>query len=39
MTEEYVTPVVELLPIDDVLTASSPWRGDDDETPPVGPDW
>ena len=40
MKEEYITPDVELLPIDDVLT-QSPAYDDDDEMPPVNPfaDW
>lgn len=38
MKDEYITPVIELLPIEDVLTAS-PW--DDDEMPGTNPfaDW
>jgi hypothetical protein len=37
MKNEYMTPEVEMLPIDDVLT-SSPIL-DDDEMPPAPPDW
>ena len=40
MKEEYITPDVELLPIDDVVTASPVY--DDDEMTPVNPfdeDW
>ena len=39
MIEEYVTPEIEILPLDEILTARN--SGDEDEMEPVNPfaDW